>query len=777
MQATLLCHVCLFAVATSALASAQAWKLVKPSTTGIPGEEVRIVRIADDGHVWVGARWPFWTEGGIGVYDPSRDLWTTFNNVDGSFPSAFVNDLVWAPDGTAWIATGNGLVHWDSGVAQVYTTANSPLLHNTIADLDVDSAGHVWLNNTTVGSTRAAIFEFDGRDWRSFQVGSELPWAPPWGSLSHVLVDRDDHVWVANEVLNGIAEFDGTTWTLHGASFGRVGSMAEDTAGNLWLRAGVGGGNWFAKYDGQSFTRYPIATTPTAIGIDDDGAVFLGDWLGTIRKTTDAGRSFTVWASGLNKVFNIAPDPRGTDVWIGTIGALGHFDGAGRLLADYNSYNTGQGDYFIDKFDVDRSGNLWIAAGESGLTQFDGLRWRNWGDHNVGSEPYPFAGNEPMGTYYEDRSGIGWMGGNGIARWDPPSGTFTGFWNWQNTPSIGVTMFDQFAEDAAGNLFAATEYGTIYRFDGRTWVVEPIRPYAPNGTTMLADSRGDVWLAGWFDVWRWDGRDWRKIALPDPNYFFDLGGINVMANGPDDVKWFGTDQGLVRYDGTSFEEFHRRNSPLPARQVAGLDVRDDGVIGLACLEFGAVTPFPNGVCVIDGDPRDPTRWKVWSYGSSPLPHYQLGAAKFDADGNLWVSAVSESAAVLLNPAQPLATDTTTLPASIGGRVELTLDAGAAHANEGYAVVGTLAGASPGTTLPNGLHVPINLDSFSALTLSYANSPVFVGFNGTLDQGGRAAAAVVLPPLPSVAGTTAHFAYVLVPSFGFASNAVRLGLSP
>ena len=29
----------------------------------------------------------------------------------------------------------------------------------------------------------------------------------------------------------------------------------------------------------------------------------------------------------------------------------------------------------------------------------DGMRWRNWSDHNDGSEPYPWAGNEPMGGY------------------------------------------------------------------------------------------------------------------------------------------------------------------------------------------------------------------------------------------------------------------------------------------------------------------------------------------------------------------------------------------
>jgi hypothetical protein len=59
------------------------------------------------------------------------------------------------------------------------------------------------------------------------------------------------------------------------------------------------------------------------------------------------------------------------------------------------------------------------------------------------------------------------------------------------------------------------------------------------------------------------------------------------------------------------------------------------------MEFGPITPFPNGVAFIKGDIANPADWTVWSYGSSPLPHYQLGSLKFGPRGDLWVSAISE----------------------------------------------------------------------------------------------------------------------------------------
>ena len=68
------------------------WRVVKPSNTGIPGEEVRFVRFAPDGRIWVGARWPFWGEGGVGILDRDEDQWTTYANWETALPSEFVNE-------------------------------------------------------------------------------------------------------------------------------------------------------------------------------------------------------------------------------------------------------------------------------------------------------------------------------------------------------------------------------------------------------------------------------------------------------------------------------------------------------------------------------------------------------------------------------------------------------------------------------------------------------------------------------------------------------------
>lgn len=638
----------------TAAAQAPPMTVMDPANSGIPGEEVRIVRWGPEGDPWVAARWPFWQDGGIARYDLASGVWTVWSKGEYPIPSEYINDFEWDAAGVMWIATDGGLVRWDGQTWATYNPSNSPMALYKVLDVSVAPNGHIWINNSDFNFGGDAIYDFDGvSTWRRFRVPNELPWASPWTDLSSVLVDHLGHVWVANETLNGLAEYDGTTWTLRGSGVDRFDGLAEDLAGNIWMRGGVGGGNAFYKYNRVTFTTYPISTTPLSIGIDDDGAVYTGDWNGNVRKTTNAGQTWTVYLSGLNQVAQIAPDPASTDVWIGTFGALGHFRGDGAWVRDFNTWNTGFPDYFVDYMNTDRDGYFWVATGEAGLSRFDGLRWRNWGNHNVGSEPYPFAGNEPMGGAYQDRNGVHWFGGNGIARWHSETGLFDGFWNWQNNPGMGVTLFPFFAEDMNGRLFAADEYGTTYHFDEELnlWTREPVQPYAVLGLPrMQADSQGNVWIAAWFDIHKWDGAAWSIVPLPYSDYFFDLGGINDMAVDVDDTLWLATEGGLVHWDGVGFTLYDTSNTPLPADAVKSVAIRSDGVIGISASDFTSQTPFPHGVCVVDGVITDPAAWTIYQYGTSPLPHYQLGRVQWDAEGKLWISAVSQGAAIVHWPA-------------------------------------------------------------------------------------------------------------------------------
>ena len=113
----------------------------------------------------------------------------------------------------------------------------------------------------------------------------------------------------------------------------------------------------------------------------------------------------------------------------------------------------------------------------------------------------------------------------------------------------------------------------------------------------------------------------------------------------------------------------------------------------------------------------------------------------------------------------------------GGTQRLTVNAGKTHANRLYWIFGSITGTTPGVNLL-GVHIPLNPDLYTDVTIGFALPPIFVNFKGTLDANGLAAASFIVPsnlPLPS--GFTFHHAYVVYGGgrFYMASNAVPLRL--
>lgn len=629
------------------------WKLLRPTNSGIPGEEVRLLSFDADGTLWVGARWPFFQEGGFGLYDRKTDLWGDLSTFETPIPSEYVNDIAFAADGTVWIATDGGLVKKQGSTWTVYTTANAPLLHNYVRQVALDSQGNVWINNTDVTNQSAALFRFDGTNWTKFAVPTEIPWTDPWRQLEGLVVDAQDHVWVGNMTLTGVAEYNGTGWMIRGGSISTLVPRCVDDQNGVWMTTG-GLAYEAYRWNGSSFSLFGGSTPPntgttfTSIAMGLDNSIYLGNWTGAVARTTDRGSSWTSFATVTSFVTGIAFEPLGSgEVWVGSQGAVHRFSSTGSLMDVYNTYNTGIPDFWIDRFNLDPDGHIWVATGEGGLSRFDGVRWRNWGNHNAGSEPYPFAGNEPMGCYFQDASGTGWMGGNGIARWDPGTGQFSGFWNWQNNTSMGVGMWEYIAQDVNGTLFAVEEYGNTYWFDGSQWVRDTtVQPYAPLGVPAVeVDHQGNIWIAGWFALHEWDGTSWTTVGDTWP--LFDMGGVNSMALGPDDTIWIGTPQGLLHWDGTTITTFTTANSPLPADGVVSVAFRPDGLMAVATVEQLSWTN--SAVILIDGDPSNAANWDVYPVIDTPIPHWQMNTIRFDANGDLWISALSEGVAIMTPP--------------------------------------------------------------------------------------------------------------------------------
>jgi hypothetical protein len=120
-----------------------------------------------------------------------------------------------------------------------------------------------------------------------------------------------------------------------------------------------------------------------------------------------------------------------------------------------------------------------------------------------------------------------------------------------------------------------------------------------------------------------------------------------------------------------------------------------------------------------------------------------------------------------------------LSLSTGGVLDFNLFAGSDYAGRDYFLLGSMSGTSPGFPLPNGLIMPLNRDIFTSIVSRFANSPVFLNFNATLDSSGRGWAQMdSFGPLPpGFLGVTLNFAYLLFNPIDFTSNAVGVDIVP
>jgi len=138
----------------SVFAQAPEFNIVKPSTTGVPGEEVRVMKFDPAGNLWIAGRFYFWGEAGLAMlsadqldYQPLPDggfdtgAWRVWSSVHHPIPSVYINDIEFGANSVIWIASDGGLTRFDPAASTeeqmwfTYTAANSPLILNDVRSL------------------------------------------------------------------------------------------------------------------------------------------------------------------------------------------------------------------------------------------------------------------------------------------------------------------------------------------------------------------------------------------------------------------------------------------------------------------------------------------------------------------------------------------------------------------------------------------------------------------------------------------------------------------
>jgi len=279
--------------------------------------------------------------------------------------------------------------------------------------------------------------------------------------VRNLIQDRAGYIWLAT--WQGIIKYDGKVFTNYTLKEGlihfHVGSLFEDSEGNIWFGTARGG---VYRYDGKSFTLFTTRdglpdNTINCIAEDKNRNIWFGTENGASRYDGKAFANFTT-KDGLsdNNVIAVMRDKTGM-MWFGTAGGVNCFDG--KSFTEFTS-DDGMSFQRVASLFEDKAGNIWIGsaakqAGGKGLCRYDGRSVSNfitpyfvmymcgdwegnlWLAHNKGADNVNFAlysydgklftkimeqngpNNPVIFGIMEDKNGDIWFGtANGVCRYD-----------------------------------------------------------------------------------------------------------------------------------------------------------------------------------------------------------------------------------------------------------------------------------------------------------------------------------------------------------------------
>jgi signal transduction histidine kinase/ligand-binding sensor domain-containing protein/DNA-binding response OmpR family regulator len=494
--------------------------------------------------------------------------------------------------GFMWFGTKDGLNRYDG--YNFFVFRHDPFDPTTISDSDVtalfeDRDGRLW-----VGTRNGGLNRFD-RDRERFRRHGNGFGAP----VTAIAQDAAGDLWVGTDgagllrIRHSEADRADGKWDrfshdpANPASLGndRVLAVLVDRRGTLW--AGTRSGLDRLDAGSRGFTRYtsepasPVRLIDASIFAlleDDEGQLWMGSTPGI--SVLDAGRTgirhhyhrYRTFRYGWGEAIDMMQDLSGS-FWIATHSELMRFDpGTGdfQYLRPDPLNATGINSTLPTALYQDRSEVIWVGTNGFGINVHDpkGERFRTF--RRPATRPYRQSGFSVY-TLFEDSGGNVWIDAGILYRWNRRTGEFVSFETTSDRPDdFGNTRVYSLLEHPRGFLWAGSDRGLYhhqiatgrshhYRYDPADAGGLP----EPQVRAVFRDRDGTLWVV--------TENYLAKLVDPAGGRFVSYPYNERPAEGTwsfpslvqtgDGHLWFGSLQGLVRFDPRRETFRHYRNDP------------------------------------------------------------------------------------------------------------------------------------------------------------------------------------------------------------------------
>ena len=281
---------------------------------------------------------------------------------------------------------------------------------------------------------------------------------------------------------------------------------------------------------------------------------------------------------------NIIQDRKG-DIWLATWEGIIQYDGN-----SFTNFTNKEGLRRFHAFSAleDKAGNLWFGTIGAGAFLYDGKAFTNFTTKEG-------LAHDRLGCFHEDKSGKIWIGTEGgISVYDgnflPP--VKGGFRNYTTNEGLTNNDVNSIIEDKTGKFWIGTR-GEACTYNGTAFTKITNNEGQPftNVRCIIEDSKGNIWLGGNDGLWRYDGKTFTNYTRTFVGYMYEdkKGNIWTSSEAPDNRRqWI-----LSRYDAKSLYDEKATATSILKKEDMFFGITEDKDGG---IWFGSL----NGVCRYDG---------------------------------------------------------------------------------------------------------------------------------------------------------------------------------
>jgi ligand-binding sensor domain-containing protein len=300
---------------------------------------------------------------------------------------------------------------------------------------------------------------------------------------------------------------------------------------------------------------------------------------------------FTVYNSsnsGLpyNTVRCVSVDQFTNEVWAGTDFGLANFDGTNWTI--YNTSNSGLTDNLIRAVETDPSGNIWVGTLIEGLFMFDGISWVNY---TMSNSDLP---DNQIKDIEFDQDGFMWVATTGgLAMFNGSVWTVWDIFN-SSLPTNNISSI-KVATDNSKRIGAVNGGLQIISADNLTmttyWSYNSslidntilMVDFDQNGLLWMATPSGGLIVHTGGDSWIFYNTFTSDIPTNSATY------ILIHNN----LKYVPTiEDGLLIYDGITFEKFNASNSNMPDNYLFCIEKDTNEIFWMGSYNGGLIKYDP-----------------------------------------------------------------------------------------------------------------------------------------------------------------------------------------